>query len=91
MIVMPLMLLEIGLSAYLAYKTGFDWKWAVPLFMVLLIWGITFLKAIPLHDSLSTHREPAVIEALIRINWPRTILWTAKALWISYSFWYTRT
>jgi hypothetical protein len=90
-IVMPLMLLEIGLSAYLAYKTGFDWRWAVPLLMVLLIWAITFLKAIPLHDRLSTARDPELIEALIRANWPRTILWTLKALWISYSFWYTRT
>lgn len=90
-IVMPLMLLELGLSTYLAHKTGYDWRWVIPLAMVLVIWGITFFRAIPLHDSLGTLRDPGVIESLIRVNWPRTILWTVKAGWISYFFWYTRT
>ena len=88
------MLLELGSSCWLYCKSDFSYQWLLPLLLVILIWGITFLWAIPLHEKLGLERSDADIEALIRANWPRTILWTLKAGWVSwvcYSIWYTRT
>lgn len=86
LIVAPLMVAELIVTGWLAYKTAFDWRFMAPLVLVLLIWGLTFLRAIPLHETLSLNRDGATIEALILINWPRTLLWTGKAMWISALF-----
>ena len=86
LIVAPLMVAELLISAWLAYRQQFSWQWVVPLLLVLTIWGITFLRAIPLHEALGRLREEATIEALISVNWPRTILWTIKAIWVSVLF-----
>ena len=86
LIVAPLMVVELAVSAWLAYRAGFTLLWLVPLLLVLAIWAVTFLRAIPLHESLSDLRDEALIESLIAVNWPRTILWTVKALWVSVGF-----
>lgn len=83
LIVGPLMLAELVVSAYVALRTGFQWVWIVPLALVVAIWLITVFQAIPLHDSLSVRREDAVIDRLVSVNWPRTALWTIKAIWVS--------
>lgn len=90
LIVLPLMLLELAVTGWLAYRTQFAWPYLVPLVLVILIWANTFFQAVPLHNALGKLRSDADIESLIRVNWPRTLLWTVKALWISYG-WYTRT
>lgn len=86
LIVAPLMVAELALSSWLAYRTGFDWRFLLPLGVVIVIWGLTFLRAIPLHDLLAAGKDNATIEALILINWPRTLLWTIKAAWVSWLF-----
>ena len=86
LIVAPLMVAELAISAWLAYRQQFAWQWFLPLLFVLAIWGITFLRAIPLHEALGRQRDPAAIEALISVNWPRTVLWTVKAVWVSALF-----
>lgn len=82
LIVMPLMLLELGLAFWLAWEAQWSWTYLVPLLMVLLIWGLTFFWAIPLHEGLAKVRDDLKIEELIRANWPRTFLWTAKGIWL---------
>ncbi|MEM9930518.1 MAG: hypothetical protein AAF840_11910 [Bacteroidota bacterium] len=94
LIVMPLMLLELMTSAWLAWQMHFQLTWILLLLLVLFIWGITFFWAIPVHQALSQEVTPAGITELILANWPRTLLWSAKAGWLSwlaYGFWYTRT
>ena len=86
LIVAPLMVAELAVSAWMAYRTNVAFSWLVPLLLVLAIWAITFFRAIPLHESLARLRDDAVIESLIAINWPRTLLWTLKAVWVSALF-----
>jgi hypothetical protein len=82
-IVMPLMLAELGLAAVWAWQTRGATATLAPLLLVLALWASTFLVQVPLHHQLAAGRDSAVIEALIRTNWWRTVLWTCKAVWIS--------
>ena len=84
MIVGPLMLAELGLAVLMAYQSNWNWMWIVPLVLVVLIWLNTFFQAIPLHEQLAVTRDDEVIERLISVNWPRTLLWTVKAGWVSW-------
>ncbi|MEM8906489.1 MAG: hypothetical protein AAGD05_01480 [Bacteroidota bacterium] len=79
LIVMPLMLGELSLAAGLAYATAFSSIELLNLILVLLIWGSTFFVQIPLHQQLEKGKQDAVIQQLVRSNWFRTFLWTAKA------------
>ncbi|CAH1001924.1 hypothetical protein LEM8419_02838 [Neolewinella maritima] len=83
LIVAPLMVAELAVSAWMAYRTDFQLFWVIALLVVLVIWGITFFQAIPLHELLATQREDSTIDALVRVNWPRTLLWTLKAVSVS--------
>ena len=85
LVVGPLMVAELAVAGWLAYRTA-SWLWIVPLLVVLLIWAFTFFYAVPLHNRLGVARDDAVIESLIRINWPRTLLWTFKAIWVTVLF-----
>ncbi len=85
-IVMPLMLVELGLALYLAYRSGGTFTWLFALVLVLLIWAHTFFLAVPLHNRLGLGFDGAVAEQLVRVNWWRTALWTLKAMWVSYVF-----
>jgi len=85
-IVMPLMLGELGLAFYLAQQQKWTLIWLIPLSLVLLIWLSTFLIQVPLHNQLGIGKDSTVIKRLVQTNWIRTILWTLKAIWISYYF-----
>jgi len=85
-IVLPLMVTELGLSAYLAYQFNFNWKYTVPLLIVLVIWASTFFISVPLHNALMGVKDSANIEQLVATNWIRTVLWSGKALLLSYLF-----
>lgn len=46
--------------------------------LVAAVWLVTFLRAVPLHEKIGTGGDPEEdIPALVRWNWPRTVLWTA--------------
>lgn len=47
--------------------------------LVIALWILTFFVSVPLHNQLADQFDVSVIEKLILTNWPRTILWTAKA------------
>ncbi len=82
-IVMPLMLLELGLSFWSCYLYQFEFAHLVPFLMVLGIWSSTFLIQIPIHQKLSKVKDELLINRLIKTNWIRTILWSIKSIWIS--------
>ncbi|MBT8448633.1 MAG: hypothetical protein KJO69_03030, partial [Gammaproteobacteria bacterium] len=48
---------------------------------IVIVWAITFLKAVPLHAAIDS--SPNVLflaRDLVRVNWSRTIIWTI--IWI---------
>ncbi len=82
----PIMVFELGLATWLAYRSGGSWVWVVPLVLVLLTWVNTFFQAVPLHNQLGAGYNQTVIERLIKANRLRTGLWVAKAMWVSWAF-----
>lgn len=86
MIVLPLMIAELGLSAYLAYQYNFHWHYLLPLLVVLAIWGSTFFISVPIHNLLATLKDEVNIQKLVDTNWIRTVLWSLKSLLITYLY-----
>ncbi|MDA8017781.1 MAG: hypothetical protein MPN21_10065 [Thermoanaerobaculia bacterium] len=75
-VVVPLMLgqaLVVGLQVW-QRGGALDWMSAA---LLGLVWLVTFSRAVPLHDRIARHAEPdSHLEALVRWNWARTVLWT---------------
>jgi hypothetical protein len=77
-IVAPLMVAELGLAAEWVWR-GSGWAPIANLAGVLAGWLLTFFLSVPLHDRLGSGlNEPALTEGLVKTNWPRTILWSAR-------------
>jgi hypothetical protein len=51
--------------------------------MVVLIWASTGLLQVPLHNRLAAHPSALTIHHLVRSNWLRTALWSARAILLS--------
>lgn len=74
----PLMLAEMVLVA--------RWCWASPgsphawvsAGAVAVLWGLTFALIVPLHHRLQAAPDVRTADRLVALNWPRTILWTAR-------------
>jgi hypothetical protein len=78
-LVAPLMLIELALSIVWVYQdiTPFS---LTNLAFVLGLWLSTFIIQVPIHDQLVSIKDEKLIQKLIKTNWIRTILWTAKTL-----------
>ncbi|MEM9835995.1 MAG: hypothetical protein AAF828_05805 [Bacteroidota bacterium] len=87
LIVGPLMLAEIALAGLIFLDSQWNWQWGVLFAIVIAIWGLTFFWAVPIHEKLGLQSSKALIEQLIIANWPRTVLWTIKAIWVSWLVW----
>ena len=77
-IVAPAMLLEITTAAWLFVHSGgqlFFWN----LFSVALLWLLTAFVNVPTHNKLNFRSEDSK-DSLVRRNWPRTIMWTLRAI-----------
>lgn len=83
-VVIPFMLIEGATAAWLAVTPPPGVPRAVAgvgLALVGLVWAITAAVQMPLHGRLGREGHlPAVVATLVRSNWPRTALWTARAL-----------
>lgn len=83
--VIPLMFSQLGLHLYEMITATFSWVQVLSFMMIIAVWLITFLKAVPLHAKIGKGENiPESIEKLIQVNWSRTILWT---LVFALSFW----
>jgi len=88
-IVGPLMCVELGasLGIFLSQPSVF---WGTGLALTLAIWLNTFFVSVPAHNQLALGDSKEVrteqIERLVRTNWFRTILWTARGALVFYSF-----
>lgn len=75
--VVPLMFGQLGLHLFGMIKSNFHWIQIVSFVMIITVWLVTFLKAVPLHARISAGENlQESITNLIRVNWLRTILWT---------------
>ena len=84
LVVLPPMLVEAAAAAWIA-----TWPPAgigrgpavVGLVMVGLVWLSTLAVQMPLHARLAREGHGAgAVATLVRSNWPRTLLWTARAI-----------
>ncbi|MBL0926573.1 MAG: hypothetical protein IBJ11_02830 [Phycisphaerales bacterium] len=83
LVVGPTMLAEMSLTCWIAVRTpGGVPAWAAWSGAALLaaIWLSTILVQTPLHQRLARGFDARAIRALVLGNWPRTLLWTARAL-----------
>lgn len=81
-VVGPLMLGELATAAALAVRmNGSDtaWVWWAGLAIVGLLWASTAALSIPEHNRLGAGWDAAAHRRLVVTNWPRTVLWTARA------------
>lgn len=80
-IVVPLMITELITSAILAFQSEIFVSWHIFGFVtIILIWIVTFLVQVPLHGKLSEGYYEPTVQTLIKTNWIRTILWSAKSI-----------
>lgn len=83
-VVLPPMLVEAVAAAWLVVQPPAAvgrGAAVVGLAMVGLLWLSTLAVQMPLHARLAREGHvPATVAALVRSNWLRTVLWTARAL-----------
>lgn len=75
-LVIPLMFGQLFLYVYQVFKFQTIYHF-LGIGIVLLIWAITFLQFVPLHNAIlnNTHTDKT-LSKLVRKNWDRTGLWT---------------
>lgn len=82
-VVIPPMLIEAVTAAIIAAQppSGIGRPIAVAgLAMVAALWLSTLLVQMPLHARLKQGHPPQLVTSLVRTNWIRTALWSARAL-----------
>ena len=80
-IVAPIMLTELFSSLFLVYKNPSK-TYLISLFFLLLIWLLTFLFIVPIHNFLSVNHSKKKVQRMIRLNGMRTFFWLSKYLTI---------
>ena len=74
--VLPLMSVQLFESSLACFFVDSWLEW-IKLFLILLVWLVTFLISAPCHHKLSKFgKDDKVISKLIKTNWIRTILWS---------------
>jgi hypothetical protein len=81
-IVMPLMLIELFCGAILLYKNYTNIIFLIGFISLLVIWAWTFFVNVPIHSKLIINFEEDEVKKLIKSNWPRTILWSVKLIFV---------
>lgn len=86
----PLMLAELLSASWLLLHPGGLPGWlAVGQFLpVAGVWLLTGLVFVPLHGRLADGPDPATLRRLVRLNWPRTFLWTARLILLLWWQWH---
>ncbi|MDB5327865.1 MAG: hypothetical protein JWM57_3434 [Phycisphaerales bacterium] len=79
-VVLPPMFMELGTAIALVCYSPHDRGYQIALGLVIVCWINTFGMAIPAHAKLTRGHDAAVIRRLIRVNWIRTVAWTARGL-----------
>ena len=92
-IVIPLMFAQLIIYTFQAYTFQTTYH-VLGLFIVLLLWIITFWQFVPLHKAISnnTYTDKSLHD-LVRKNWDRTGLWTVLFILgvIEFMYWHQNT
>ncbi len=88
-VVLPLMMIELVTSIWLAWKPipGFEAILRTAAVLAVLLWVSTFVLQVPLHQKLEQAFDTTAWQRLVGSNWIRTALWTARSLlmgWVLY-------
>lgn len=83
-VVLPPMFVELGTAVALVWQRPHDRVFQIALALVLMCWINTFGMAVPAHARLTHGHDAAVIRRLVRVNWIRTLAWTARGLLLLY-------
>ncbi len=80
-VVMPLMMVELGSSIWLAVHplSGWNGLLIAAAILTVLIWLSTFFLQVPQHRILERGFDEAAWRFLVNSNWVRTVLWTARS------------
>ena len=78
-IVVPVMLIELASALLLAYFFVSSLT-IILLFLVLGIWGITFIFFTNMHHNLTGGYDRRIVDRLVKINWSRTTLWSLRLI-----------
>lgn len=82
-IVLPLMLFELIFVFLEVYKNDLPINIA-NLTIVIVIWLLTILALVPIHDKLSNNYDLELIKKLVNLNFLRTGLWIIKLVFLTY-------
>lgn len=79
-VVLPPMVAELGLAGWLWLRAPAELQaWATAgAALVALLWLSTFLVQVPCHARLSQGFDEPTWRRLVRTNWARTAMWTAR-------------
>ena len=61
------------------------WAALVGLALVAVVWLVTLLQSVPMHERLGRGFDEAALRRLLATNWIRTLAWTARGalvLWM---------
>lgn len=76
-IVIPLMFSQLFISGYLLLNKV-SLLHIVIMALVIIVWVITFIWAVPAHNNIASGIEPQQqAAALVSIHWYRTVVWSA--------------
>lgn len=78
-IVMPLMITELLTAIWLLMHLK-NLPSLINLSLLILTWISTFLLSVPAHKKLELKRSDTSIFTLVKTNWPRTLLWSARSI-----------
>jgi hypothetical protein len=73
------MLAELATASALAWRVGGVLAW-VGLGLLIVIWLCTWLWQVPAHRRLEDGFDAATHRRLVRTNWIRTIVWSARGI-----------
>lgn len=80
-IVIPVMLMELSTGAYLIiYSTSLKRFFVIGFLMIAAIWLSTFMLQMRSHHQIAGGYNPSAVKKLVKTNWIRTILWTARLI-----------
>lgn len=76
-VIMPLMLAQLAIAVAAVFSAAVSWLDGLVLALVLLCWALTFFVSVPLHRRIDAgDLSESTRQALVRTNWPRTLIWT---------------
>ena len=88
-VVLPLMTCELATSAWLTFRpiAGLEPELIAGALLCLLLWASTFFIQVPLHQQLEKGFDQKIWTRLVRTNWIRTTLWSARSLLMAWILW----